>query len=350
MNFRQDLELFILNVCLERFSHSAASHVIELYQSHGDLTEGLSGDPLFLVKDRNGKLLFVVKAFVDDRDTLENFAAIMTAHKLMESLEFNTFFCTPPIASIRLEREKMHITLIAFEAAQGQSVNSFLKSHAIEIACKAVEAQGCALAELNSIHADQAEHLSIYYIEQATQCLKECLQDIVAFSDQFPLNIQKLSMALLEKWKKVLPAPQPLGFIHGDAHPGNIFFDEKSNTLTLTDLDRLVYSIDAQSAPAGPIAFEFTFARLSLKFSAEAHHILSEDIVRLDEAFVRSYQKGIGNRFPSQDALDYYAALFWMRKVHLIAHAEPGIKPLMQEQVDLQRKMAIENIKTILRL
>lgn len=345
MVFRDDLEAFVAKICLDGYNLQPSSYTIELNQPTGDLTEGLSGVPLFFVRDSKKVLLFVVKAFAGPADTLENFAANMTVCEFLTSLKLKDVYFSCPFAFIKLNKDEHHATLLAFEPAQGESLNVLLKNHALEDALKAVEALGKALAKLNSANADQAKKLSSYYVEKEIHTCSDCIKSISKHPDMFPLDAGTLSRSFLLKWENVRKGPSELGYIHGDAHPGNVFFEKETQHLTLTDLEKLVFSLDPNQLPAGPIAFDFIFARNSLKFSAAAHRISAENIARLDKAFVDSYRSEMKERFPSQQAQDYYTTLFWMRKVYLIATAESNLQPIMQVQVELQRQMAVEYLK-----
>lgn len=348
MVFRQDLEQFINTICVDRFDLDTSTHTQELYEPTGDLSEGLSGDPLYLIKNKEGRLLFIVKAFTGNRDTLQSFSAIMTASNFLYSLNLKQFTFTQPIAFIHLKRDDAHACLVAMEAAEGQSLISMIKSRSVENSLKAAAKLGKALAELNCIQSPNAANFSPYYLEKELLWFTDCVKAISQDPNRFPLNSTSLTESFFRKWKNVLDMPSPFSYIHGDAHPGNVFFNAETGVLTLTDFDRLVYSIDPQKAPAGPSGFEFVFARQSLKFSATAHHFSPEEIEKLDEAFVKNYKEGMGNKFPSQEVLDYYTALFWMRKVYLFATAQKDLMPVMKEQAELQCKMALQNLNRIL--
>jgi len=348
MVFHQELEQFVNEVCLKRFNLMPSEYGLELYEPQGDLTQGLSGDPLFFIRDRKGLLLFVVKAYVGERETLENFSALMEGDALLSGLHLQSFSFPRLIAAVRLVKENMRACLIAMEAAQGQTLNALIKSHALSDALKAAALLGKALAELNSASAKQATHPSPFYVERNVRWLFEGLKDIASFPARFPLDLKVAIAPIFEILGEIQKAPSTLSFIHGDAHPGNVFYEEESGRLILTDFDRLTYSADKQKAPSGPAAFEFVFSRFSLKFSAVAHRLLPEETDTLDKAFVSAYKEGMQGLFPTQTALDYYTLLFWMRKIHLIAAAEPNLMPLMQEQVELQRIMALEELTKLL--
>ena len=91
--------------------------------------------------------------------------------------------------------------------------------------------------------------------------------------------------------------------IHGDPHPGNLFYDETTDKLIFIDLIDMAPSL--QRHRGGPLARDAIYARNYIKLKAEFSGRSEKEIATLMQTFDANYT------FPiSKEARRYYSHLF----------------------------------------
>jgi hypothetical protein len=94
----------------------------------------------------------------------------------------------------------------------------------------------------------------------------------------------------------------PYGMIHGDAHIGNIFYDQKTNEVTFIDLSFLPLSING--APIGIDSGKFLF---SLEGIASFYGLSDKEVEELTTCYTTTYLKH--NPTISEQAIDEYKTI-----------------------------------------
>lgn len=352
--FRRELEQFAQKIAQEHFQADPKSLTIETYENPGDITEGLSGFPLFFIKHRDKGVLFVIKAFLDENALMAN--TMTLGSFLVAALALKESKPTLPIGHVEHVKEGHRAVLIALEAAKGESLHNLLikvgeaplgsplRQDRFNSLINAVSKSAKALAELNKAHSEKSHGLAPRFLERDKLWIDDFLAVIEQYPNLTPFKKQKAAKQIKFFNAEMQKKPMAIGYIHGDAHPGNLFYDSEQDLLFFTDLDRVCSSIGANGEPAGPVAFEYVFALLSLKFDASLHGLTTEEIQKIEESFHEAYKKKTEQSFPSEESIAYYSCIFWIRKLFLIATADPNVRPKMKEQIEIQRKMAIESL------
>jgi len=156
-----------------------------------------------------------------------------------------------------------------------------------------------------------------------------------------PFDKETFETHYQDLYQEMLRHPSPCGFLHGDAHPGNFFFDEESQRLTMIDMDAITLSVSHRGTPAGPSVFDYIFASESCRIYGTLHGLSDQEIRELTIAFEESYLDEIGDLFPSEQSIRYYRFLFWLNKINLTNTADPDLSKKIWEQSQKIREMAI---------
>ena len=337
--FRQELNQFAAEVAMNQFQVDSASLKIEAYVNPGDVTEGLSGLPLFFVRHPEKRLLFVIKAF--PKDSLSVFQELMQGCHFIAQFSLKESKLAMPIAHSRYVKEGVDIVLLALEAARGHTLNTYFKEaqEKPDILLASIRKAASALAELNLLHLKEQGEIGLYFWARDQHWFREFLNIL----DRFSFDKRQVEKKFKSLFAEMEKHPSAVGFIHSDAHPGNLFYEPEQDILTITDLDRLHHSILPGNIPGGPIAYEYIFSLISMEIAAKLHGL--KDARKIVDQFSNGYRHKLGSAFPHEAALRYYRCLFWMRKGYLIATAESGLSPTMKQQLEIMQGMARESLK-----
>ncbi len=261
------------------FSLESGKFKIKEHSSPADLAESGLGDPVFIVVDKKNKPIGVIKTIsTDSQDGRRSFKSEFESLDFLNHLPLKKFHTIKlkGIAETTVHGEKTG--LIAEEFAHGYSLNVYLKKIATTLSNKerkkllselnkGVEKTAIALAEL---------HKFKMYSHPAHNYL-------IKFDSDRP--------------------PGPYGLIHGDTHPGNIFYDSKTDTLTFIDFGSS--HIDREGAPVLQDASNFL---LTLEIFAAYYHLTSSEISSLTTTFLTFYQAEIPAA--SDNALAFYKSYY----------------------------------------
>lgn len=346
--FRKELEKFVNDVSRKIFRVDPSGLLIENYVNPGDVTEGLSKYPIFFVKNSEGELIFLVKAFIQSQDKSQLLIGFLVGSDFIAALPLKESRAAVALAFNSYEKNQEKVTLVAIQPAAGFSLNEHIRQLAQtpygttlrvnkfdQLLC-GIEKAGKALAELNHLRIKPSPGISPYFEARDEHWFQD-YQQLNPRQQQIQKTFETLALDVKHHH------PSPVGYIHGDAHPGNLFYDKEKEVLTLTDFDRLIYSIDEHQVPRGPVAFEFVFASLSFLLAGRLHGLAEEESRKIEECFQQAYWEKIPALDPQ--TLKYYRCLFWMRRLYLIATAAPDLSPKMQQQLKIIQETAKSSLE-----
>ncbi|MBM3194091.1 MAG: hypothetical protein FJZ59_07675 [Chlamydiae bacterium] len=248
---------------------------IKEHSSPSDLAEAGQGDPVFIVKDKKGNPIGVIKTistkFPDGR---AHFKAEYEALDFLSHLQLKNFHTVKfkGIAETTLDGEKKGI--IAEEFAKGLSINQFLKNIS---KTKNNQKRELLLRELNR------------GLEKTAIALAE-LHQVKKFS--YP------SQSYLIKFDTDHP-PGPSGIIHGDTHPGNIFYDPKTDQISFIDFGST--HLAREGAPILQDAGNFL---LTFEVFASYYHLTPNEIDKLTHTFLETYKSKIPEA--TNESINFY--------------------------------------------
>lgn len=252
---------------------------IKKHAAPEDLAESGLGDPIFIVMDKNNTPKGVIKTIsLESPDGEYTFKAEYESLELLHKLPLKQF---RSVALIGIGETTLHgvkTGLIAEEFAKGYSLNHYLKRIAkttrpkertklITELSRGVEKVALALAEL---------HTYKKFPEPAANYLAK-------YSEE------KL--------------PGPFGIIHGDTHPGNIFYDPDTDTLSFID-----FSNTYPSRSGAPILQDAANFLLTLEIFSSYYHLTQEEQTCLSSTFWTTYKKNVPN--VTDEALSFYKTYF----------------------------------------
>jgi uncharacterized protein (DUF2252 family) len=102
-----------------------------------------------------------------------------------------------------------------------------------------------------------------------------------------------------------LDNPGGAALTHGDAHPGNFFYDPRVGT-TLIDTPNLYFSMDEKRNPAGFPARDVAKLYQSLAIAGRGSGLSPEEALRLQRAFLQAYSDAGG--LLTDEAFAYFRA------------------------------------------
>ncbi|OGN61888.1 MAG: hypothetical protein A3F09_00300 [Chlamydiae bacterium RIFCSPHIGHO2_12_FULL_49_11] len=220
---------------------------MEARQVTGDFAEEGRTDRIYVLKEGDTPVFILKTLDMKKEDEKRDYYQEKRAFEVVQSKHFHRFR-TPRLAYIGV---KENTGMLIETPAAGKSLVWWLQDRTPEgrEALKdAVEEAAIALAELHTSHK---------------------------FSTPAPY------------YQKLYPAsslPGPYGLIHGDVHPGNIFFDGKS--ITFIDLSSLYPSLNG-----APVALDVAHFTLMLRAFAGYYGVPKKEVELLVTQFLTTYRK-----------------------------------------------------------
>ena len=286
---------------------------------------GKSTGEVFFIKNAQGGLTYVVKAFPDAHTLQSHFLPEVSAIDMVRALQLKKV--------IPIEQHGMAICLVGKEewgllletAAPGVRLDQYLRDinkedkesakrqECLEIALKAFKRVGTCLA---CLHAKHASETSTVPKNLLTKC-----EDKLALILKNPFIVDKLSkhvdMDAFVKYVNEVKGNAQLvkihcNYIHGDTHMGNIFYDVSTDCCSFIDLGGLHRSIDVRGEPISHATMDLTQIEDSLGFYAG--RLTEQEMLAVREAFYSGYQEA-GGEIPDIRLTDFYTLYFKLRRL-----------------------------------
>jgi serine/threonine protein kinase len=257
------------------FSKNEEELTLKEHSAPKDLAEAGLGDPIFMVLDKNKQAIGVIKTIsIEDPDGRASFRAEYEALDQINHLPLKHFHAI----HLRGTSETISQGIIAQDFAKGSSLNSYLK-------------------KISKTSNSKERTLLLNQLKRAVSLTATSLAELHNYQS-FPYPEQKYLM----KYDTDHP-PGPFGMIHGDTHPGNIFYDEKTDSLTFIDFGSA--NLSEYGAPVLQDAANFL---LTLEIFASYYKLNQAEITLLTETFTTNYQAQIPSATP--EALTFYKNYF----------------------------------------
>ncbi|MCE5318369.1 MAG: phosphotransferase [Parachlamydia sp.] len=247
--------------------HLAPGTTVLIDPVRGGGTKGVSGDPVFTVRGTTGNIIAIAKGFLS-KDAKNEFAQEMRAQQFLGNLGLQES-TTPQglgvgMCSVMVREEvrgketfvEKRCFLMLQSVAPGQGVDDYLaevgtsddRTQAMETAKSAVKQTAKALAELHQAKANQ--EATPITSKQITTHLSQKLSILENHAKTLSLpgiDFKNLKRATITSpsfvrvfseqiSREFLSHPGKGSILHGDAHPGNFFYDAETNKLTMIDL------------------------------------------------------------------------------------------------------------------
>lgn len=241
---------FLYKTTGEKFDESS------FYRPGGSLHRGLSGNPVFLVRDAKGNLKFVVKVFEKPFGSGDNLIKELAGFQLASTISCKSFSFTSVVAVGKCCINNRTQGLFAITPAIGESLSDLVRKmacfqsgtpqrkQAFRILSRALKRVAVALSELHRVRAQKKKGIHPAVIQRATECLYG-----IAFQEYSDIDFQ-----YLENYFNSLVGSMEAGefirsIVHGDANLGNFIYDTETDSLTIIDLAELSQSADQLGNP-----------------------------------------------------------------------------------------------------
>ncbi len=326
---------------LRRFAAAALGRVPEELRFTGLEAGGLkgaSGASVSLIRDRNGRAIGALKVFPNNQTSV--FARELSA---MERLGKERFAGSVKALAVgRALTPEGEKGVLVMSVAPGHSMDEIIarpskapdpeRTGALAELEGAVVVTARTLADLHTRPHGSGAPLPHDFLKQLpgnksiVKRLKRASGPLLREADLHPQLIRQRMDELLLAFRD---NPGGAGLTHGDAHPGNFFYDPGVG-ITLIDTPNLHFSMDANRKPAGTPARDVAKFYQSLASFGPRAGLLPEkgEIARLHQIFLGSYRDA-GGIF-TEEAFAYFraeAALGDLRRAATAVRLELRTRP-----------------------
>ncbi|GAB3164151.1 hypothetical protein GCM10027258_85390 [Amycolatopsis stemonae] len=293
---------------------------------------GYSGAPVRRILDTRGKLLGVLKLF----PSREQFAMELSA---LARLGRVRIVGGRAVAALGVARASLPATtgIVVTSAARGHDVEGMMEETGAtpsgperrrlfaELSA-AVAGIGRTLAQLHTTPKGSGAPV-------ASAFLKRHLDDMVARRDRLPglrdeLAVAGIDVGALQSRIDALVAgfrahPGGSALVHGDAHPGNYFYDAAAG-VTIIDVTTLHLSIDARGNPIGAPSRDVGVFAQQLAHYSVTLKLTRAEVATLQAVFRSAYAAGGGTgTTPQADAFfRARASLGWLMRAMTDLHGK----------------------------
>ncbi|GAA1786881.1 phosphotransferase [Planosporangium flavigriseum] len=320
--------------------------------------KGQSGAPVYLVTDESGQLVAVSKIF----PAVEQMVRELSALDRLGADEFRHFAVPRARGAAVLETPGGVAGALVMSVAPGRSLFDLLtdvpkpgspdRPKALAELKQAVADTAVAFAELHSRPAGSGGPVDAGFLRfnhGLAQQQNAALAAHRAILEEMELDVDGLSRRVDAAVQAVMAEPGGSTVMHGDAHPGNVFWDP-THGVTFIDTPNCHFSFDDAGRPIGSPARDISnmVERLA-HFSREAGFEWTE-ITDLQTTFLEVYRQSDGPRIP--DAADTaFTVKFAVRDIleTLTALTEPNVEPQVVQRLQLQLEDEIALLRRALR-
>jgi serine/threonine protein kinase len=253
---------------------------IKKHSSPTDLAEAGQGDPVFMVYSKKGESKGVIKSvLIETPEGAYSFKSEYESLMYLNQARFKNFHMLKLRGIGEMDVDGKTYGLIAEEFAKGYSINHYLKmigksqnkktrTENFNELQKAVKKLGSALAELNCYH----------------KYSKPSHDYVMKFDSE---NL-----------------PGPYGIIHGDTHPGNIFYDPKTDTISFIDFGSM--NLKQKGAPVLQDAGNFLSI---LEIFSSYYSLTDSELNQLKSSFLETYRSEIPEA--TEESISFYENYFF---------------------------------------
>lgn len=242
---------------------------------------GKSNDFVFFIKDLDGHLQYVIKAFRDPLTVTSKFLPEISALDFLIRQDMRGTESVRPLAAALCLDENRQFGLLLETAAKGKRMDQYLKEigkypkeslerkKLLSIALQAFKRLGESLALLHSFKDDRPQRMPQEFLDKMSQKYQEVISNpliVKKLMDSLDFfAFQKLIAQIIQEAKEV---EIHYSFRHGDAHLGNMLYDAECDSFAFIDVAKLHYSMAADGKPLSDGAQEFVRTEESLRKNA----------------------------------------------------------------------------------
>ncbi len=345
----------VLNVDFEllKFARASVNAPGDVYFERAK--GGYSGAPVRRIVDASGKLLGVLKLF----PSREEFAMELSALARLGRVRIVRGRAVAALGVARTSSLPSAAGLVVTSAAGGQDVEKTMKETGATPSgperrrmfgqlSTAVEEIGRTLAQLHTRPRGSGGPVASAFMQRHIDDMVRRRDQLTGFRDE--LAIAGIDVGALQSRIDALVAgfrahPGGSALVHGDAHPGNYFFDAGSG-VTIIDVTTLHLSIDARGNPIGAPSRDVAIFSQQVAHYSVSLKLTRTEVARLQAVFRRAYAAAGGTgTTPQADAFfRARASLGWLMRAmtDLRGSRTPGMPPALDPVQRQHIHLAIE--------
>jgi cytidyltransferase-like protein len=303
-----------------------------------------SGDQVFMIRNDQGHLKYVAKAFVV-KPIESRFEAESFGFEFLKRLNLGL----STIPDVLYFHQEEDFSLLMMEPAKGETFRSILEKVAssrndsvlkFQLVTRAKSAAfriGMALAELNSHVNTPIVQMNEDEFHRYDQYFRVSLAVLKANQEHFEMfnlrNLKNLEDQYTRYYQAFFSNPGSFAYAHGDAAPGNILFDSQTDRVTLIDFLTLKRSIGKANEPIGFPAYEYHQFLSSIHWvnDLERLGLSNDEMSLLEESFSQGYHSI--KKVPFTREADSFFSFLWQLKG--IATQLKRFSLLSEELIDL---------------
>jgi Ser/Thr protein kinase RdoA (MazF antagonist) len=244
---------------LTAFVAAAVGEGITLEAMGGEGAKGHSGAPVSLVHDAAGQVVAISKIFPNFDEFVRELSSLGRLH----SPEFSRFRAPDVIAIGKMETPEGPAGVLVSTRAAGTGIDDLIKAagradagsrpEKLATLSTALTQTAAALAELHTRPEGSGGHVAPEYVKFHTDLARSLTADVALDPEVYQtlggLPIDELRQRVDEAVALSLTHAGWASIAHGDAHPGNFFWDPSA--VTFIDTPTLHFSIDQDGRPIG---------------------------------------------------------------------------------------------------
>ncbi len=261
--------------------------------------KGLSGAPVMLVRDEEGRNVGVLKAFPD----AEEFARELSALQRLRTGGFS-WFGTPAALGIAATPQRHGVVVSAL--APGKAIDDLItevgRSTGAEWAPAYAQLEwsvvgvGAALADLHTAAEGSGAPVAREFLDRHVAVVRKWTGQVVDVMRALPDSHGDLDELTRRVEQTITEARDVRGWAalaHGDAHPGNFFWHPERG-LTIIDLPMLHYAMDGAGNPIGAPERDLAYFEIKLVDFGMTLGLKPEELSHLRLAFRNGYRDAGG--------------------------------------------------------
>ncbi|KAI9934538.1 hypothetical protein ASPWEDRAFT_43960 [Aspergillus wentii DTO 134E9] len=292
---------------LEHFVSKALGHHVDLKPLTDSHVKGFSGAPVFIAHHpKQGGEVAVVKLFLQSLDNGITEELSSLEWLLHRAKDINT---PTPIAVGQMSWNGKPAGVVAYKVAQGASLYQLMmqlgkkcgkeRAEIFAILKSGSQAAATTLTKLHSyaIQGRSSEGYLAWYYSAAPQRVDR-LESFTSILEHTGLDVYQLRQQvnkLIARCQQEIRQNPRTAVVHGDAHPGNFFFDRNTKRTTIIDVTTLHCSLDAEGNPAGTPERDVGHFLHMLRRTGEQSGMTEDEMEQCARVFVDTYYNGGGS-------------------------------------------------------
>ncbi len=311
------------DVALVVFVSEALGQEASLSRVGGTGAKGRSGAPVYLVRGESDEVVAIAKIF----PKAEEFVRELSSLERLRSREFTRFTVPDPLAVGVIHTLEGPAGVLVSAVAAGRPIDDIIadagqsqgaeREQRLAVLSQAVADTATALAELHTRPEGSGRPVAGSYLNFHTALARRLADAVLAdrflYEDLGGLRVDELSRRVDDAIVASRRDPGRAALVHGDAHPGNFFWDP-SRGVTFIDTPTFHYSVDDHGNPIASPERDVSNFEQRLAHYGRVFHLASDEVGRLHETFISSY-RAAGGAEPNGDTLRMFAARSVLNKL-----------------------------------